>query len=37
MKVKILLAAAFSALICTQMVAQGTQRETFPEGSCSPT
>ena len=36
MKVKILLAAVFSALICTQMVAQGTQRETFPEGSYSP-
>ena len=36
MKVKILLAAVFSALIFTQMVAQGTQRETFPEGSYSP-
>ena len=36
MKAKILLAAAFSAVICTQVVAQGIQRETFPEGSYSP-
>ena len=36
MKAKIILTAAFSVVFCTQIVAQGIQRETFPEGSYSP-